>query len=459
MADAILDALGDVLTRWTMGGNARMAAPPHWREALGDDAPEAELRLLALSGQFLGTLTLMEPAGELRPLADLPRLAKPALPETLRPRARRLLRDPARRRALLDFLDGRGRALHPGDWLPGPHDDVPALYAPWQDWAVAADRTDPAVEILDAESWDRLPPAALRAAFADLRRRAPAQAAVLLAQKIGSETADVRVRLLELLAYGLSDADRPLLDGLAGDRAPRVKTLAASLLARLGHGVDGGEDAMELAAFFPVQTKGLLRRTRIIVPQPLKTPAQRNRRAALMDSLPFAGLADALEATAQDLVQLWPWGSDPTADRALAEMAARSAPDAIVALVAEALDGDPYRLAPLIPRLTSAHRRAAALQLLRAKGSFTQALDIVGGDGRMDDILRMPAASALLGQVRAQDAKPGDQSGELLALGLIASRTAARQALGDMAAAGMIASDPRLDMLRLNAALDQEGAS
>ena len=46
----------------------------------------------------------------------------------------------------------------------------------------------------------------------------------------------------------------------------------------------------------------------------------------------------------------------------------------------------------------------------------------------------------------------------IFALGLIASRAAARQALERLNGAGLLQGDPRLDMLRLNAALDDNGA-
>ena len=467
MAEAILDALGPVLTRWTMGGNAVAFAPAEWHEALGSDTSEAELRLLALSGQFLGALVLAEPAGEVRVPADIPALSCPPLADALRPRARRVLatlREPARRRLLLDFLDRRGWTLHPGDWMPGPNDDVPGSYAAWQDWAAAYDTAPSATGQLAAENWDTLGPAARRAAFAALRRTDPSSASALLGEKIAGETAGDRVRLIEAFGAGLSDADRPLLEALAADRAPRVKALAASLLARLGGGsAEGDQDAAELAGFFPLQTKGLLRRSRVIAPQQLKTPAQRNRRTALMETVSLDGFARALGVPLNELVAAWPWGTDHTADQLLAGMTARSATDAIVAQMAEAVTASafyPHALLPLLERLAPPRRRAAAAQLLRVgSGGFAMALAIAGGDGRIDDVIRTAAGKALVVAVAAENARPGEQSDELLALGLIASRPAARQALEQLAAVGLIASDPRLDMLRLNAALEDKGAT
>ena len=445
-----------------MGGSAVSAAPAEWRDALSADAGENELRLLALSGQFLGALAIAEPSGEVRPHRDIPALARPPLPDPLRPRARRLLqqlREPAARRNLLDFLDARGWTLHPGDWMPRPSEEVPEVYATWQDWAAASGLSPSSAEILSAESWNSFGPAARLAAFTALRRQDPAAASVLLAGKIAGEAPDHRVRLLEVLAIWLSDADRPLLESLAGDRAPRAKALAASLMARLGHGEIDSEDATELAGFFPVQTKGLLRRTRAIAPQAVKTAAQRSRRTALFERLSFNTFAQALGLPPGELVAAWSWGGEALTDHLFAAMVARSAPDAIVTTVTEALTTgasiDPHALAQLLPRLMPTQRRQAASRLLRANGtSFAMVLTIAGGDGGINDAIRTSAGAALLGALKAQDAKPGDQAPELLALGLLASRAAAKQALEQLAAAGLIASDPRLDMLRLNAALD-----
>lgn len=76
MAEAVYDALGQVLTRWTMGAAA--APVSHvWKAEIGEDPVEAELRLLALSGQFLGMAVIAEPPADLRALPDLPALALP----------------------------------------------------------------------------------------------------------------------------------------------------------------------------------------------------------------------------------------------------------------------------------------------------------------------------------------------------------------------------------------------
>ena len=110
MAEAIYDAMGSVLTRWTMGSAAAPAAAV-WSAELGAEPAEAELRLLALSGQFLGVAVTAEPPLELRALPDVPALALPTMPEALRPLVRRILaafKETQRKTELLDFLAARG---------------------------------------------------------------------------------------------------------------------------------------------------------------------------------------------------------------------------------------------------------------------------------------------------------------------------------------------------------------
>ncbi|MET0245449.1 MAG: DUF5691 domain-containing protein, partial [Sphingomonas sp.] len=391
MADAILDTLGSVLARWTMGGSAVSAAPASWRPVLGDGDGEAELRLLALSGQFLGALAVAEPSGDLQPLRDIPRLSLPAIDDALRPPLRRVLaqlRDARTRLHLLDFLGRRGWTVHPGDWMPGEADEVPDVYAPWQDWATASGQASLTADLLSAETWDDYGPAARLSAFRTLRRRSPAMASALLAEKIEGAAADHRVRLTEVLSERLSDADAPVLDLLMRDRAPRVKALAASLAARLGRGEVSGEDSAELAGFFTVQTRGLLRRTRVIALQELKTSAQSNRRAALAESLPLATLAASLGMSMAELVAAWPVGQDRTADQLLAIMAARSAPDPIVVAVVDVLTANPdlypHTLTPLLDRLTPDQRRQAAMRVVRTNTSFAATLPIAGGAGELD---------------------------------------------------------------------------
>lgn len=469
MAEAILDALGPVLTRWTMGASALSNAPDAWASAVAGDAAEAELRLLALSSQYLGMAVAAEPQGLLRTLADLPALALPTLSPTLRPLAQRVLRaaqGPARS-ALPHFLAARGWTLHPADWMPSANDDeAPEVYSPWRDWTVAASgeaRTAGAPRELTADNWEDYWPAERKTALAELRARDPAAARAVLEVKLAAESADARLRLLEVIATGLSDADAPFLEALAAsDRAPKVKALAASFLARLGHGDFDGEDVVELAGFFSVQTKGLLRRARVIEFLNQKTGAQVQRRGMLFGQVEFGAFAAALGFDQDALIEAWPWEADRNADGALLGMIARSASDPLVVRTVERVvqrDGIGIGgLAMLAPRLTSAQRAWAAALLLQSNHAhFTAALDIAHGRARIDDPLALPAGKRLVAMLTRAEARPGDGADELAAIGLLASRTGAERTLERLTRAGMLHADPRLDMLRLNAALEDKG--
>jgi len=473
MADAIYNALGGVLTRWTMGGAAAPAAPV-WSAELGNDPVEAELRLLALAGQFLGGMVVAKPAGALYTAPDIPALALPSVPAPLRPLVRRILareRGAGHRRLLLDFLAARGRTLHPADWMPSASDeDAPEHYAPWRDWvAAAAVRSSVIVrgdDGLTAENWDDRWPAAREAALIALRRRDPMAVLALLEAKVNNEGAEARLRLLAILATKLSDADRPFLERLAnGDRAPKVKGLATSLLARLGHAAAGGEETAELAEFFEMQSKGLLRRTKTLAAKTLKTPAQTQRRHALFSSVDATAFAAALQLDLGAVIGMWCWGEDQQADWAFAGMIARSGSDDAVAQVTDLLStGGSHTvqtLQLLVPRLDFRQRDEAALRMLRAGISFQSALSIAVGTGRIDGAIDFPAGASLIDGLHPQgdDAKPTDQADELYALGLLGSMAAARDAIAKLSAIGILSADPRLDMVRLNAALDDHGVT
>jgi hypothetical protein len=428
------------------------------------------LRLLALSGQFLGVAVTAEPPPELRVLPDIPALALPTVPEALRPLVQRILaafKETQRKTELLDFLAARGWTTHPAEWMPTANDeDAPDVYAPWRDWAgIAASNSvvrRQAGDRLTADNWEDFWPAARKVALTELRRHDPEAARTVLGAKLASENADVRLPLLSLLATGLSEADAPFLEGLAAnDRAPKIKALAASLLARLGRGPSVGEEIAELAGFFSVKMKGLLRRSRVIQFENVKTPAQMHRRAALLESADIASLARALTLTSEELVDAWNWDVDRQADAALTSLVVRTGTDSLVAQTAEAASqcNASFFLATLTPRLARGQRSELAEKVLRTRSfSFDMAKTIAGGTARLENSLTAPAGAALLAALRRDDAKPSDELTELFALGLITSRAAARQVLERLNGAGLLQGDPRLDMLRLNAALDDNGA-
>jgi len=91
-------------------------------------------------------------------------------------------------------------------------------------------------ELLDESNWTQAR-LSRRVAYLEQRRRDDAEAGrALLESTWAQEDADARFRLLQALQISLSEADQPFLSALEKDRAPRVRTLAARFLARLGTG-------------------------------------------------------------------------------------------------------------------------------------------------------------------------------------------------------------------------------
>jgi hypothetical protein len=167
--------------------------------------------------------------------------------------------------------------------------------------------------------------------------------------------------------------------------------------------------------------------------------------------------------TPEELIAMWPWNEDRQVDHALVAMAERSGSDALVAALYDLLVGlgtvDVPAMLNLTPRLDAVQRRGFAQKVMRASGgTFQMALAMTGGESPIDGAIDTNAGTALLGALKAEDAaKRADLTAELHALGLLASRSGAQGALDRLAGAGLLAADPRLDMLRLNAALEYRG--
>jgi hypothetical protein len=213
------------------------------------------LRLETQPGGPLGVLSLTGQALRLeRPLPP-PTFAveaaikddRPILPGSLR---RPLLRLLSERRASEDialavaWAMGRLKLrLHPFD-LPKldafatAHAEL--LGATAQHWAARskAPSEAPTQNYFDAEevedtNWTAAPLFRRAIFLEEKRRKAPAEARALLESVWPQLNSESRLRLLATLQTGLSQDDQPFLQSLAKDRAPRVRTLAQKLLARL----------------------------------------------------------------------------------------------------------------------------------------------------------------------------------------------------------------------------------
>jgi hypothetical protein len=461
---AELAAMEAIKGRWMMGTAALDAAPAAWREALKGD-PAAELALLALVGQAMQVTLAPQPDGILKPVPALPRLVLPPLPERLRPDFRRLLtlrRMPADLVAcLLHLLAMRGATVHPADLMPTRFEGLPEPYAAWADWdngAVFA----PSSEQLTAETWDSWPPAERLPALRVLRQDAPARARDLIAAKAREVTADQRLRLVTILEAGLAPDDIPILESLKEDRSAKVRNLATILLARLGRRSDRDEDAAELAGFFTLK-QGRLRGARLST-RPLKTDAQRARRADLMQQVSLAGLAQALDTEPETLVERFKLSGGPLTRDFLTMVAQTGADGAVEVARSRAMEAglSAADAAPLVPRLSVDARRAFFPGFLsQPAASLLSWLD--WGAGLWGTLPAATLASAeavgdLIERAGEQFREASNRTDPVLAeglfcLGVLADAPAAGRLVQRFVAAGMSAADPLLGVLAFNAVL------
>lgn len=475
-AAALVDA---VRGRWMIGAPAAAAVGGVWSAFLKETSPlEAELRLAALAGQALQLALRPEPPQGLEERPDLPALEAPVLEEACRGRFRRLFGGLAQgdilRGTVLGFLAARGRVAHPGDYTPkASDDDAPAIYAPWIAWAqgdapAAAGATGG--DALTAANWSDFGAAERRHYLKELRRADPDAARALLEACAGAEPADRRLKLVEILRDGLSEADAPYLETLLKDRAQKVRILAQTLLARLGRGAENSEDAAELAGFFDHKASGVLSSGRLNLKK-LKTGAQRNRRTELMEALSLDALAVALNLGAAQVLQLWTFGFDRQGDESFLRLVERTAPDALFEPFFERLAGGgdaeaeyavalAERASPTLQKRLFERRIASSQADLRdlaltpgaplgavSEAALTATAAVADLKKTLTEWKHKPAAER-----RGVESAAG---ADLLYLGLLADPEAARTLLDLATGQEVLAVDPILDMLHLNIALGQ----
>lgn len=137
-------------------------------------------------------------------------------------------------------------------------------------------------QILDTSNWAQASTAMKAQFIADLRAEDPAAARELVEAQLPLEKAPVRVRLIDALATGLSEADLPLLETLAKDRAPTVKQAVTRLLARLPGTGAAAEQVEELSSRITQRTAGFLRKRTALE---LQLPANLRSETAIMEWL------------------------------------------------------------------------------------------------------------------------------------------------------------------------------
>ncbi len=471
-------ALGELMSAWA-SGPALASAPSRWAEALAPGGVEAELRLIALAGHALEVGFRPLPSGPLTESRPLPALGLPFLTEAHRLRFRRLLKDMSYggdRHQLLRFLAARGRVAHPLDWTPGPNDDeIPAVYAPWRDWA--AGHAPPPEEALSAANWEDWTRAGRRTAFADLRRAESAAALALLEAKFPTLKAEDRLDLADLLRQGLSEADRAFLTGIqAKDRAPNVKQLATALLARLDMRAEATPEAAAaqlFEEFVKTERKGILKRALTLSFKKKREEAARERFIALIEAAGLEALAAKAGGSRLELVKAWPHDDHLYGQFFRPLLLEQGRPEEIKAFLAEIFGMDQRQTSThLVPEMMERLTEAEQFELLpvlfqRGQLSFDEHLSNLGlwiGRAPMalvreSRLWRQSVAmldAELKGQGPLTQLPPHLLPEHLRILGGMFDQAGAREALDDFARMGLSPADPRLDLLTLNADLNAD---
>ena len=468
-----LDALYPTLRdSWIGGASALDLAPEEWQPILTADNPsESERRLLALAGQALTVGFRPHPSAEIEARPDLPVLDKPTMPDS----CRQLYRTCGKYgqasgamsstdiHALLRLVDARGFSVHPFDWFPGVStDDIPDTYSPWQDWvsgfAPTAGKT-----VLDDDTWAYTSPGERLAMLRTMRASDPDRALQLIADHAGSESAEPRFKLVEVLQTNLNSADADYLTSLSSDRSGRVKDLAKKLLGRLGIGTGSSNDLTELAGFITVSHEGLFKKKLSVWASPLKTNAQVRRRSDLFSQFSLAELAAALGITPDNLISSWEFSKGSTAagstaettaeaDYLLASMVAETGTDEQVDAFARRLIPDSWPVAmTLQPRAS----RSVRVQLMKCILASEHPQDLsflneLGPDlAEPRDIVGSKAFGALVAKID-DPYRPS-----VFPLSMVATPAAASAAIDALVAAGVRPQDPWLAPLRLNLSLAQ----
>lgn len=463
MSTEALENLDRLKGLWMAGARSKAAIPAAWRPLLdGLSDGEADLRLLALTGQATQVAFVPEPNGKLTFAPPFPESSLAPLPSAQRSTFRRALRPERRAKAttrLLTLIADRGYIVSPMDWFPdGVDESVPEAYLPWIRWINGAATSQTASD-LTPETWDDFYPAERIAELRRLRLSKPADARALLAKKFQKEVAEARVRIIEALGDSLADEDQPwLTDLLANDRSGKVRAVAQSYLARLGASDAEPAETEELAAFFDKQ-KSLLGKESV-KPLRCKNKAQVRARAELMAKVPLIALARAFGYAPNTFIGRWSFAVDTEADVALAQMVHNSASERVlqqfVYAVLDKVKDFQEVISPVLPRLGSDLRKAALdAALEHVPVDFSQlaewASPALGACGA--DALVKSAAWRILEKNINKQGQDEYVRQSLFDLGLLASQAAAKPIIEAVAKLGIPAYDLRLSTLHLNHAL------
>lgn len=300
---------------WLLAGSHR-ASMPLDIDGLRASDPKSALTALAFVGQALRFERPVLPAAFT--VESWPREDRRVIPDALRPALLRLLNNNActddTELALAWTFESRRLRPHPFD-LPridafirkhAQHLGITAQY--WAQRDNPADRRPGYfdAEQLDEQNWTDAPLARRAQFLEELRQRDPIRGLALLQSVWTSESAPARFRLLASLQTGLAEEDTAFLKTLLKDRAPRVKSLAHRLLARLpGFAGQNPQLAVCLERIQKARP-GLFKRRNALkleLPANIKAPAVDRWIHDLVQDVGLDELTSALQINAADLAE------------------------------------------------------------------------------------------------------------------------------------------------------------
>lgn len=269
-ADSDIERL---LSRWTLGNDAPLTlqdCPAAWQSILAtEDEQQLPLTALIMLSQYQA---LMQPAQSSTPLMvmpAMPTMSKPLLPARLQPLAEYILQqDTSYFYPLLALLAQRGYSISPILWLQyhsqAPEtQQIPAQYEAWQSWSTQHQQllsgmshtSEEAPPKLDSDTWGNFAPAERLKLLHELRQQDPDACRELIAKCITQESADKRLKIIEVLHTKLSENDLEFLRSLQQERSKKVRNAVDKLLARLTNSAFIDDDLEELISMLEVKRK------------------------------------------------------------------------------------------------------------------------------------------------------------------------------------------------------------
>jgi hypothetical protein len=273
------------------------------------------------------------------------------------------------------------------------------------------------------------------------------------------------MRMVELLAEGLSQEDRLLLEGFRKDRSGKVVQLVQKFLGRIGAAEDDADELAEYADFFSV-AKRRLRGGYKITANKLKTKSQRKRRSELALKLSLQSFAQVLQlAHVADLVDGWENVDEQATDEFVRMVAGTGSYEATASLASriKMFDGiTAEAFQQLFDRLGRESRRELLPQVLKNDDASLSAAVVCAqglwGKVPLEQLSSLPALRELKKLVREEvlSTKPTSQEKlrqGLFSLGLLADQSAAAHLMKMFTENNPFASVPMLGTLGLNACL------